>query len=74
MKYCACGHEIRKIKGVWRHRRQHDKYSGVGGSGGVTFGEFCSNYKIVPIGQYKAEVCGCRKPEPTTLIPSERKE
>lgn len=57
MKHCSlCGHEIRKIKGVWLHRKEHPKYSGVQ-SGGVTFKLFCSNFKGLSV-----NICGCRNP------------
>jgi hypothetical protein len=59
MKTCKnCGHYIRKIKGEWKHRNEHLKYSGIGGSGGVTFNEHCCNDKSYP----ENGKCKCEKP------------
>jgi hypothetical protein len=59
MKHCKnCGHEIRKIKGVWKHRMEHPKYSGIGGSGGVTFNLTCLNR------DYGLIFCRCKAPSP----------
>jgi len=61
MKTCKnCEHQIRKIKGIWKHRNEHYKYSGIGGSGGVTFNDFCMKKG----GDVDFKTCGCRKPEP----------
>lgn len=59
MKTCRnCRHDIKKIKGKWMHRMEHSKYSGIGGTGGVTFNKKCLN-KI-----HLIVLCGCDIPEP----------
>ena len=52
-----CGHQIRRIGGVWKHRREHSKYSGVV-SGGVTFSVTCR------IRDTSYTDCGCQSPQP----------
>ena len=62
MKRCKnCKHEIRKIKGKYLHRKEHPKYDGIGGSGGVTFRQVCLNVDM------NMEYCRCKKPEPINL-------
>jgi len=63
MKNCKnCGHKIRRIKGIWMHRKEHSKYNGVGGSGGVTFRKLCLN--ILNIDDInKVKYCACNKPK-----------
>ena len=60
MRLCKnCGHEIRKIKGVYKHRKEHPKYSGIGDSGGVTFNKTCLNPSISGF-----VLCRCKTPTP----------
>ncbi len=59
MKQCKhCNHYIRKIKGTWKHRMEHPKYDGIGGSGGVTFNQTCLNKK-----GFTWNYCKCNKPK-----------
>lgn len=44
------------------HRKEHSKYNGVGGSGGVTFRKLCLN--ILNIDDInKVKYCACNKPK-----------
>jgi len=63
MKRCAnCNHEIRRIKGIWKHRAEHPKYDGIGGSGGVTFTTMCLNFT-----HYNTfMLCRCNAPNPNS--------
>ncbi len=64
MKKCKhCNHDIRKIRGIWKHRMEHPKYSGIGGSGGVTFNQMCCSNKNT----FKIEICRCKIPEPKII-------
>lgn len=56
MKRCKnCNHEIRKIKGIYKHRIEHYKYSGISGTG-VTFNKKCLNK------DNKFNICKCKNP------------
>lgn len=61
MKTCKnCNHRIRKINGVWLHRKEHSKYSGIGGTGGVTFNKLCANLTAIDT----MDRCKCVNPSP----------
>lgn len=64
MKKCKhCGHEIRKVRGVYLHRKTHAKYSGIGG-GGPTFRLLCGDDRGVDADGNPSKPCQCKTPEP----------
>lgn len=67
MKTCKnCGHEIRKVRGVYLHRLQGPKYSGIV-SGHPIFRLRCPCEKWD--GNTRSVRCNCDKPEPATRQP-----
>ena len=63
MKRCInCGHQIRRIKGIWKHRNEN-----VGGSGGFTFNNVCHNTDFIPrtnTGDVTTiACCNCKEPK-----------